>query len=157
LQSEYTLSGLCFAVCAGPHSTSVGRCTDFILASSYRLSVGFDGDGSRREEVRCGLFFLPSDLRRGVLANCRFESGGIELCQKENLMPNYVPLPGSRRSLLPKSRPAGPIDPSEIVSVTVRVRSSGNPKALAARAYDLANTKIADRKYMTHPELEKEY
>jgi len=69
----------------------------------------------------------------------------------------YVPLPGSKRSLLPNSRLAGPIDPTEIASVTVRVRSAGNPEALVKKVYDLANTPMAERKYLTHEELEKQH
>jgi kumamolisin len=69
----------------------------------------------------------------------------------------YVPLPGSKRTLMPNSRPAGPIDPSEIDSITVRVRSAGDPKALAKKAYDLASTPLAERKYLTHEQLEKQY
>ncbi len=65
----------------------------------------------------------------------------------------YVPLPGSKRSLLPKSRPAGPVDPSEIASLTVRVRSSGDAAALAKRVYDQASQPLADRKYLTRQEL----
>ncbi len=41
-------------------------------------------------------------------------------------MATYVPLPDSRRTLLPNSRPAGPIDKSEMASLTVRVRSTGD-------------------------------
>ena len=69
----------------------------------------------------------------------------------------YVPLPGSKRTLLPNSRPAGPINPSEIASVTVRVRSAGDPETLAKKAYDLANKPMAERKYLTHEELEKQH
>jgi kumamolisin len=69
----------------------------------------------------------------------------------------YVPLPGSKRSLMPNSRLAGPINPTEIASVTVRVRSAGNPEALAKKAYDLANTPMAERRYLTHEELEKQH
>jgi kumamolisin len=69
----------------------------------------------------------------------------------------YVPLPGSKRLISPNSRPAGPIDPSEIASVTVRVRSSGDPAALAKLTYDLANTPMAQRKYLTHEELERQH
>jgi kumamolisin len=69
----------------------------------------------------------------------------------------YVPLPGSKRNLLPHSRPAGPTDPSEIASVTVRLRSVGDPESLAQKAYNLANTPIAERKYLTHQELEQQH
>ena len=42
----------------------------------------------------------------------------------------FVPLPGSHRELLHESRAAGPVDPSEQASVTVRIRPSQDPKAL---------------------------
>ena len=57
----------------------------------------------------------------------------------------YVPLPGSQRALLPNSRLAGPVDPSEIASVTVRVRSAGDPASLAQKAYALAKMPMAAR------------
>lgn len=69
----------------------------------------------------------------------------------------YVPVSGSKRTLLPNSRPAGPIDPSEIASVTVRVRSMEDPKALVKKVYELANTPIAKRKYLTHEEFEEQH
>jgi kumamolisin len=65
----------------------------------------------------------------------------------------YIPLPGSKKTLLPNSRSAGPIDASELATVTVRVRSQGDPGALAKRVYDLANTPLASRTYLTHEEL----
>jgi hypothetical protein len=58
-------------------------------------------------------------------------------------MPGYVTLPGSKRTLLPRSRPAG----TEVASLTVRVRSAGNPDGLAKKAYELAQTPLADRRY----------
>jgi hypothetical protein len=69
----------------------------------------------------------------------------------------YVPLPGSRRELLHESRAAGPIDPSEEASITVRVRPAQDPKALEKLAYELARTPLAERKYLTHQELEAQY
>ena len=69
-------------------------------------------------------------------------------------MAAHVPLPGSKRTLMPNSRPAGSINPAEITSVTVRVRSAGDPQSLVTKAYELANTPIAKRKYLTHEELE---
>jgi hypothetical protein len=69
----------------------------------------------------------------------------------------YVPLPGSKRALLPNSRPAGPVDSSEITTVTVRVRSRGKPQDLAKMAYDLASQPLADRKYLTHDQLENQH
>jgi|HubBroStandDraft_5_1064220.scaffolds.fasta_scaffold32335_2 kumamolisin len=72
-------------------------------------------------------------------------------------MTTYVALPGSQRSLLPNSRPAGAVDPLEVVSLTVRVRSKGDPAALARKVYELANTPLARRKYLTHEELENQH
>ena len=72
-------------------------------------------------------------------------------------MPSYVPLPGSNRTLLPNSQPAGPIDPSEIASLTVRVRSAGDPKKLVKKAYALAKSPLTKRKYLTHAQVEKSH
>jgi hypothetical protein len=72
-------------------------------------------------------------------------------------MPTYVTLPGSKQTLLPNSLAAGPVDKSEIASVTVRVRSAGDPKALAKMAYELAGTPLAKRKYLTYEELETQH
>jgi kumamolisin len=58
---------------------------------------------------------------------------------------------------MPNSRPAGSINPAEITSVTVRVRSAGDPQALVEKAYELATTPIAKRKYLTHAELEEHH
>jgi kumamolisin len=72
-------------------------------------------------------------------------------------MTSYVPLPGSKRNLLSHSQAAGRVDPAEITSLTVRVRSAGDPEALAKKAYELAATPLAERKYLTHDELEKQH
>ncbi len=72
-------------------------------------------------------------------------------------MSAFVPLRGTERSLLPNSRPAGPVDPKEIASVTVRVRSKGDPAALAAKVYELANTPLAKRQYLSYDELEDQH
>ena len=49
-------------------------------------------------------------------------------------MTTYVPLPGSHRELMANSRAAGPVDLSEMASITVRVRSVGNFDDLARKA-----------------------
>jgi len=69
----------------------------------------------------------------------------------------YVPLPGSKRELLPHSRPAGPINPSESAVITVRVRSIGDIKALEKTAYELGNQRLEDRTYLTREELAQQY
>ncbi|MGT2476635.1 S53 family peptidase [Paraburkholderia terrae] len=72
-------------------------------------------------------------------------------------MAQYVPLPGSQKNVLPDSRPAGPIDPSTPASVTVRLRSMDDPATLVQKAYELANTPLQDRKYLTHEELANQH
>ncbi|MGO9730628.1 S53 family peptidase [Mycobacterium sp.] len=69
----------------------------------------------------------------------------------------YVPLPGTQKSLLPNSRPAGPVNPSELASLTVRVRSTGDPKALEKRVYQQAAKPLAKREYLTHEQLAEQY
>jgi len=68
-------------------------------------------------------------------------------------MPHYVPLKGSKRALLPHSRPAGPVDRSEIASLTIRIRCGGKGDTLADKAYELAAQPLANRKYLTYEQL----
>jgi kumamolisin len=69
----------------------------------------------------------------------------------------YVPLPGSKKSLLPHSRPAGPVNPSELASLTVRVRSAGDPQALEKRVYEQAAKPLAKREYLSHEQLAEQH
>ena len=41
-------------------------------------------------------------------------------------MTEYLPIAGSQQGLLPASQPVGPVDPNEISSVTIRLRSRGD-------------------------------
>lgn len=68
-------------------------------------------------------------------------------------MNGFGPVQGSQKSLLPNSRPAGPVDPSELASLTVRVRSTGDPKALEKFVYEQAAKPLAKRQYLTHEQL----
>lgn len=68
-------------------------------------------------------------------------------------MNGFVPVQGSHKSLLPHSRPAGPVDPSELASLTVRVRSTGDPKALEKFVYEQAAKPLAKRQYLTQEQL----
>jgi len=65
----------------------------------------------------------------------------------------FVPLAGSRRDLLPGSRPTGSVDPREIVSVTVRVRSAGDPAQLERHVRELYEKPLAAREYLTYEAL----
>ncbi len=68
-------------------------------------------------------------------------------------MSGFVTLPGSKRLLLPNSRPAGPIDPSQIETITVRVRSAGDPAALEKTVNEQSKLPPKDRTYLTREEL----
>ena len=72
-------------------------------------------------------------------------------------MASYVPLPGSKRSLLPNSRPAGAIDPSQVDSITVRIRSAGDVKALEKMVYAQSKKPLKERTYLTRDELAKKH
>lgn len=72
-------------------------------------------------------------------------------------MAGYVPLPGSKCQLLPNSRPAGPIDPSALDSITVRVRSSGDFGELEKRVYEQSKLPLSDRTYLTRDALARQY
>jgi len=64
-----------------------------------------------------------------------------------------VTLAGSKRTLLPHSRPADPIDPSEIASLTIRTRSTGDLTALEKRVNEQAGLPLDTRTYLTHEQV----
>ncbi len=72
-------------------------------------------------------------------------------------MAKYIQLKGSKRLLLPNSRPAGAVDPSEIDSITVRVRSTGDTGALEKKVYEESQKPLKDRNYLTREELGKQH
>jgi kumamolisin len=61
------------------------------------------------------------------------------------------------RELLPNSRPAGPIDPSETVSITVRTRAGGDVADLEKAVHDLYAQPVDKRQYMSRSELAEKY
>jgi kumamolisin len=71
--------------------------------------------------------------------------------------PAHVALPGSKRTLLANSRPAGPIDPKEIASLTVRVRSVGDLAALEKRVLQQSREPLANRTYLSRAELARSH
>ncbi|KAH7054788.1 peptidase S53 propeptide [Linnemannia elongata] len=70
---------------------------------------------------------------------------------------NYVAIPGSGRTLLPNSRPAGPVDLSQVAAITVRVRSGGDIAALEKEVNDQSKQKLEDRTYLTVEQLTRQY
>jgi kumamolisin len=72
-------------------------------------------------------------------------------------MPSFIPLPGSRRSPLANSRPAGPVDLSEIATLTVRVPSVGNLTELELWVDEESRKPLADRRYLSRGEHTARY
>jgi kumamolisin len=68
-------------------------------------------------------------------------------------MTQFVPLPGSRRSLMPNSRPAGPVDLAETASLTLRLRSRGDLRALEEKVRAQSEKPLSERTYATRDEL----
>ncbi|MGO9315042.1 MAG: protease pro-enzyme activation domain-containing protein [Syntrophobacteraceae bacterium] len=77
--------------------------------------------------------------------------------QKEKIMATYVSLPGSRRNLLPNSRPAGPVDKSELASLSVRLRSGGDFAALEKQVYEQSKRPLGQRAYLSREEFAQQY
>jgi kumamolisin len=75
----------------------------------------------------------------------------------EENMAVHVPLPGSMRALLPNSHLAGAVDPSEVASITVRVRSTGDKQALEKRVYEQSGLPLKDRTYLTREQLAQQH
>jgi kumamolisin len=65
----------------------------------------------------------------------------------------YVALPGSQRALVPDSRPAGPVDASEVASITVRTRSAKDVKSLEQKVKDIYAQPVGERKYLSHDDV----
>ncbi|KAI8600413.1 peptidase S53 propeptide [Dissophora ornata] len=70
---------------------------------------------------------------------------------------DYVPLRDSKSELRPDSHPAGPINRSEVATITVRVRSVGDVQALERKVYELSKEKLEDRTYLTYEQLVEQY
>jgi kumamolisin len=83
----------------------------------------------------------------------RRRATALEWLTEEKSMATRVTLAGSKRTPLPNSRPAGPIDPSEMSTLTVRTRSVGDVAALEKRVKEQAQLPLAKRTYLTREEL----
>jgi kumamolisin len=71
--------------------------------------------------------------------------------------PEYTALPGTERKLIPGSEVVGPVDPSELVSVSIRLRSRASSGDLEARVNALGVQPIGARTYMTQEEYAAAY
>src|SRR5271169_2849508 len=72
-------------------------------------------------------------------------------------MSRFVSLSGSKRQPLAGSRPAGPVDKSETVSVTVRVRSAGDLSELAKRVETESRKPLSERQYLSRQDLATQF
>src|SRR5260370_2632773 len=66
---------------------------------------------------------------------------------------SYVPLPGSKHQPLANSRLAGPIDTSEISSITVRTRPVAAVADIEKKVTAIYAQPLSKREYMTREEL----
>jgi kumamolisin len=69
----------------------------------------------------------------------------------------YVALPGSERQLVPGAQAVGPSDPTEVIEVTIRVRSRAPSGQLEALVDALGATPPAERTYLTPEQFTATY
>jgi kumamolisin len=72
-------------------------------------------------------------------------------------MTPHVTLPGSARTLAPRSRAIGAVDPTQIASLTLRTRSIGDVAALEERVRAQSALPLAERQYLTREDLAKSH
>jgi kumamolisin len=72
-------------------------------------------------------------------------------------MSRYVSLPGSNRTLLPNSRPAGPIDIRTRASLTVHVRSRADFARLEKMVLEQSSRPLAKRSYLSRKDVAEQY
>src|SRR5438874_7995380 len=70
---------------------------------------------------------------------------------------HYVPLEGTERALLHGSRPAGPADPNEPMTVTVQVRSRASDEDLDEAFEELSRTPLDQQTHLSHADLEQKF
>ena len=66
---------------------------------------------------------------------------------------NFVPLAGSTHKPLANSRSAGPVDQSEIASITVRTRPTANIEELEKTVAEMYSQPLDERKYLSREQL----
>jgi kumamolisin len=70
---------------------------------------------------------------------------------------DFVALPGSERTLLPNSRPAGSVDPNQSASLTIRVRPASSGEALEKTVREIYAQPVAERRYLSREELARQH
>src|SRR5262245_54166080 len=66
---------------------------------------------------------------------------------------NFVPLAGSTHKPLANSRSAGPVDQSEIASITVRTRPAAKIEHLEKTVNEIYSQPLDERKYLSREQL----
>src|SRR5882724_4048731 len=66
---------------------------------------------------------------------------------------NYVPLRGSIHQQLDDARPAGPVDTSEIASITIRTRPATTTEDLEKKVQEIYAQGMGQRSYMSREAL----
>ena len=69
----------------------------------------------------------------------------------------FIPLAGSRHQPLAQSRPAGPLDSSEVISITVRTRPASSDNDLERKVAEIYSQPIASREYVAPEEIATEH
>ncbi|HEV8192376.1 MAG TPA: S53 family peptidase [Ktedonobacterales bacterium] len=69
----------------------------------------------------------------------------------------YVALPGSDRTLVPGSKAVGPVNPAEVIEVTIRLRPRASAGDLDAALTSLGSTPPAERTYLTPEQFAAQY
>jgi kumamolisin len=69
----------------------------------------------------------------------------------------FIPLAGSRHQPLAQSRPAGPLDSSEVISITVRTRPATSDNDLERKVAEIYSQPIASREYVAPEKMAAEH
>lgn len=76
---------------------------------------------------------------------------------KPAVVQSHIALPGSQRELLPDSRLAGSIDPTEVSSLTIRTRPQGDLGAVEAELAALYARPLGRRQYLSRGEAAEKF
>jgi kumamolisin len=69
----------------------------------------------------------------------------------------YIALPGSERQLVPGAHAVGPVDPHEVIQITVQVRSRAGAHDLSEAVDAMGALSPGERTYLTPEEFEAKY
>src|SRR4051794_17148696 len=76
---------------------------------------------------------------------------------KPAVVQSHIALPGSQRELLPDSRLAGSIDPTEVSSLTIRTRPQGDLGAIEAELAAQYARPLGRRQYLSRGDAAEKF